>query len=225
MQDSESQYRYLYELNETIVYNDLINRYKIRKIELFKQIVDYILQSNSRIYSANSIAKYIKQNNVSCSVNTIMNYISYLETAYVIESVDNYSTKIKRKLSYFKKIYNEDVALNSLRVIDNKFDLTHNLENIVYLELLYMGYTVTTYSNNGKEIDFLAKKGNYKYFIQVSYSLLDEKTYKREFNAFKEADPLIKKIIISNDELDYSTSMVKHLQFKQFLLLNSLEEI
>ena len=82
-----------------------------------------------------------------------------------------YSSKTKSELAYYEKIYNEDVAFNSIRCMDNRYDLTHNLENIVYNELIYMGYTVTVYDNNGKEIDFLAEKNNLRYYIQVAYSV------------------------------------------------------
>ena len=218
----EAQRIYLNDLDETIVINDLINRYKIRKVSLFKSIVNYILRSNSRIYSANSIKEYITKEHAECSINTIMKYISYLEEAYIIESIKQYSTKTKRELAYFQKIYNEDVCFNSLRCLDNRYDLTHNLENIVYNELKYMGYKLYVYDNDGKEIDFLAQKNNKKYYIQVAYSVLDEKAYNREFKAFSNIDNLSQKIIITNDDIDYSTSSVRHIKLKDFLMMNEL---
>lgn len=218
----DAQIRYLNDLDETIVVNDLINRYKIRKDTLFKSIVNYILRSNARIYSANSIKDYIKNEHLECSINTIMKYLGYLEEAYIIESIKQYSTKTKKELAYYQKVYNEDVAFNSIRCLDNKFDLTHNLENIVYNELKYMGYDLYVYDNKGKEIDFLATSGNKKYYIQVAYSVVDEKAYKREFDAFKDIDNLSQKIIITNDDIDYSTSNVKHIKLKDFLLMSEL---
>ena len=85
-----------------------------------------------------------------------------------------------------------------------------------------MGYDLFVYDNKGKEIDFLAQKGNKKYFIQVAYSVLDEKAYNREFGAFLNLDNSCQKIIITNDEIDYSSSTVKHIKLKDFLLMNSL---
>lgn len=218
----EAQSRYLSDLDDTIVINDLIRRYKIRKESLFKSLVNFILRSNSRIFSANSIRDYIKQEHASCSVNTIMKYLDYLEEAYIIEMVKQYSPKTKKELSYYSKIYNTDVCFNSIRCMNNHFDLTHNLENIVYNELIYMGYEVYVYNNNGKEIDFLATKGVKQYYVQVAYSVAEEKTYQREFNAFKSIDNLSQKIIITNDDIDYSTSVVKHIKLKEFLMMESL---
>lgn len=219
----DAQTIYLNNLDDTIVINDLIRRYKIRKEDLFKKMVNFVLRSNSRIFSATSIRDYIRQIHPSCSINTILKYLSYLEEAYIIESVSQYSTKVKKELSYYQKIYNADVCFNSIRAINNRFDLTHNLENIVYNELIYMGYEVYVYNNNGKEIDFLATTGNKQYLIQVAYSIIEEKTYQREFGAFNNINNLIQKIIITADDIDYSTSVIKHIKLKDFLLMNSLD--
>lgn len=218
----DSQSRYLNDLDDTIVINDLIARYKIRKESLFKSLVNFVLRSNSRIFSANSVHDYIKQQHANCSINTITKYLSYLQEAYIIDTVKQYSTKTKKELAYYYKIYNADVCFNSIRCINNRFDITHNLENIVYNELIFMGYEVYVYNDCGKEIDFLACKNNKQYFVQVAYSLADEKTYQREFSAFKNIDNLSQKIIISNDDIDYSTSTVRHIKLKDFLFLESL---
>lgn len=218
----DAQIRYLNDLDDTIVINDLMNRYKINKENLFKNLVNYVLRSNSRIFSAKSIHNYIKEKHENCSINTIMKYLNYLEEAYIIENVKQYSTRTKSELAYYSKIYNADVAFNSIRCMDNRYDLTHNLENIIYNELIYMGYKIYVYNNNGKKIDFLAQKENKKYYIQVAYSIADEKTYNREFNAFSNIDNLSQKIIITNDDIDYSTSTVKHIKLKDFLNMESL---
>ena len=218
----EAVTRYLNDLDDTIVINDLITRYNIKKEKIFKNIVNFVLRSNSRIISAKSIHKYIKDKFENCSINTIIKYLGYLEEAYIIETVKQYSTKTKTELSYYLKVYNEDVSLNSIRCIDNRYDLTHNLENIVYNELIYMGYKVNVFVNRGKEIDFLAQKENKKYYIQVAYSVAEEKTYDREFSAFTSLDSLDQKILITNDDIDYSTSTVRHIKLKDFLVMETL---
>ena len=198
----EAQSRYLNDLDDTIVINDLLGRYKIRNRKMFHD--------------------YIKQEHTSCSVNTIVKYLGYLEEAYIIESVRQYSPKTKKELSYRPKIYNADVSFNSIRCLNNRFDITHNLENIVYNELVYMGYEVCVYNNNGREIDFLAIKGAKQYYVQVAYSVAEDKAYQREFSAFRNIDNLSQKIIITNDDIDYSTSTVKHIKLKDFLMMETL---
>ena len=85
-----------------------------------------------------------------------------------------------------------------------------------------MGYDLYVYNNNGKEIDFLATKEGKRYYIQAAYSVAEEKTWQREFGAFSNIDNLSEKIIITNDDIDYSTSSVKHIKLKDFLLMENL---
>lgn len=211
------QRRYLNDLDETIVINDIITRYRIRKVEDFKKVVNFILISNSRIYSYRSISATLQGQGHAISANTIQKWISYLAEAYVIDQIPRYSRKAKKELEESHKLYDCDVAINSIRVSDGRFDLTHNLENIVYNELVFRDYKVSVYDNNGKEIDFLAIKDNKQYYIQVAYSVVDEKAYNREFIAFSNIDQSNKKILITNDDIDYSTSTVQHIKLSDFL--------
>ena len=86
-----------------------------------------------------------------------------------------------------------------------------------------MGYQVNVYNSEHGEIDFLAQKKNRKYYIQVAYSVADDKAYYREFKAFEKVDPLSQKILITTDELDYSTSIVRHIRFRDFLSMQELD--
>ena len=85
-----------------------------------------------------------------------------------------------------------------------------------------MGYQLHVYKSGRGEVDFLAQKDNKIYYIQVAYSVADDKAYQREFRAFENLDPLSQKILISTDELDYSTSIVRHIHFRDFLAMQSL---
>ena len=221
--DEEAMIQYLNDLDQTIVINDIINRYKIRKDNIFKKVANFVLISNSRIFSGNSIFNYLKSQKIECSINTVMKFLDYLEEAYVIRKIPQYSTKAKKQLDFYTKLYNEDVAFNTIRQINNRFDITHNLENVVYNELIYMGYSLTVFNINGKEIDFLAAKNGKEYFVQVAYSIAEDSTYEREFAPFNMTDNSRKKIIITNDEIDYSTSTVQHIKLEDFLFMEDLE--
>lgn len=220
--DIESLKRYLNDLNSTIIYNDLENRYGIRKRDIFERIVDFILISNARVFSAKSIADFMKSQNVSISVPTIIKYLGYLKEAYVIEEVSLYSPKAKSKLNYYCKLYDEDVSMNSIRISGNRYDLTHNMENIVLNELIFMGYEISVYSHRNREIDFRAVRDGKVYLVQVAYSVAEDKAYDREFSAFSDIDNTMKKIIITNDDVDYSTSTVFHYRLRDFLEMDEL---
>ena len=222
--DKTSIEQYLNDLNQTIIINDIMNRYRIRKTELFKRLVNYVLVSNARIFSANSVQHYLSSEKLGCSINTVMKYLSYLEEAYVIRKVPQYSTKAKRELSFYAKIYDEDVSFNTIRQHKGRYDLTHNLENIVYNELIYMGYEVAVFTKGNQEIDFLATGNGKEYLIQVAYSVAEDSTYDREFALFNKLDQSRRKILITNDAVDYSTSTVEHIALPEFLMMNSLEQ-
>ena len=213
---------YLYDLEATIVVHDVISRYKIRNEGLFKRLVNFVLKSNARIFSAKSVYDYIKNEQVSCSVNTIANYIDDLKEAFVIEEIPQYSSKAKKELKYYGKLYNIDVCFNSLRADNARYDLEHNLENIVYNELIYRGYKVKLFNINGHEIDFHCVKGSKTFYVQVAYSVINEKTYEREMKPFSMLDNAHQKILITTDDIDYSTSTVRHIKLKDFLLLEEL---
>lgn len=217
----QARLRYLNDLDDTIVINDILNRYKIRKDTLFRRLVNYIMISNARIFSANSVQKFLKGQGFECSLNTILKYLSYLEEAYVISPIRQYSTKAKRELKYYQKLYVEDVSFNSIRQTDGHWDITHNLENIVYNELLYRGFNLFVFREGRQEVDFLAEKNNRQYLIQVAYSIAEESTYRRKFALFNKLDQTREKIIITNDDFDFSTSTVRHINLKEFLINES----
>ena len=183
-----------------------------------------MLVSNARIFSANSVQHYLQSEKMKCSINTVMRYLSYLEEAYVIRKVPQYSTRAKRELAFFAKLYDEDVSFNTIRQHNGRFDLTHNLENIVYNELIYMGYEVSVFTKDNREIDFLSQKNGKEYLVQVAYSVAEESTYEREFALFNILDQRRKKILITNDDFDYSTSTVQHLSLQRFLGMNTLDD-
>lgn len=221
--DRNSVIQYLNDLNQTIVVNDIMNRYKIRKTELFKRLTNYVLISNARIFSASSVQRYLQSEKLNCSINTVMKYLSYLEEAYVIRRVPQYSTRAKRELAFYAKLYDEDVSFNTIRQINGRYDLTHNLENIVYNELIYMGYEVYVFTKDNREIDFLSQRDGKEYLVQVAYSVAEESTYDREFALFNVLDQSRKKVLITNDDFDYSTSTVQHIKLPDFLQMNSLD--
>ena len=220
--DGEAVKDYLWDLDETVIHNDIILRYNLQKENLFESVCNFIFRSNARIISSKSIADFLSSNNEKCSVHTVSNYINYIEEAFGIDMIKPYSTRTKNELSYYHKIYNADVAFNSLRVSDSRYDLDHNLENVVYNELIFMGYELKVFNDSEKEVDFVAEKDGKKFFIQVAFSVQNEKAYEREFRAFKSIDNISQKILITTDELDYSTSTVRHIKLKDFLLMNEL---
>ncbi len=219
---TEAQRRYLDELDDTVV-NELIRRYKIRREDLFKSLVDFVLRSNARIFSEKAIYDHITKEHGSCSINTVMKYLDYLEEAYLISSVKQFSSKVDRELVFYTKLYNTDVAFNSIRCMDDNFDISRNLENAVCNELIYMGYDVSAYDNGGKKIDLLARKGGEEYFIQTVYG--DEKSAAELSESFRGLVAAAKKIVITYGGADISVKGAACVDLSDFLLMESLDGV
>ena len=167
----------------------------------------------------------MRRNGSGVTDKTIKKWMSYLEEAYLISHLSRYSTKAKRALDYYYKVYDADVAFNSLEVFDNRYDLSHNLENIIFNELTYRGYHLSVFiTGKGQEIDFIAEKNGKKYYIQAGLSVAEEKVWQKEMRAFEGLSQIDRKILITTDTIDYSTSNVTHISLDRFLSLASLSE-
>ena len=127
----------------------------------------------TNISNSSELIDYIENNkkNGKCYVflDEIQMIENWQEACKTLRLYDNsiFITGSNSKLlskEFTKELSGRYVAFNSIRCMDNRYDLTHNLENIVYNELIYMGYNINVFNNNGKEIDFLAQKNNKKIF-------------------------------------------------------------
>ncbi len=217
---NEAQHLYLDELDSAIV-DGIIRRYKIRREELFLSLVDFVLRSNGKIFSEKAIYDRITAEHGPCSINTIMKYLDYLKEAYIIESVEQFSSRVERALVFYTKLYDTDVAFNSIRHMDGQVDMAQNLENIVYNELIYRGYDVSVYDNGGKKIDIFARKGGEEYFIQTVYGT--EKDESEILKDFSGLERFFKKMLITYGK-KCSLSGVTCVSLDDFLLMDSLGE-
>lgn len=197
----ENKTDYLNMICSTVVTRDMIDRYNIRSEELFLSVIDVLCSSIGSYVSSNKIANTIKSNGYKNVDNeTISRYLTYVCDAYLFYKVNRYDIKGKEYLKTQNKYYVCDMGIRNSKINYRQIEMTHIIENIVYLELLKKGYIVDIGKNRDKEIDFLAKDllGN-KYYIQVSYTIEDEKTREREISAFYHLDDGYKKIIITMD--------------------------
>ncbi|MDO4936762.1 MAG: ATP-binding protein [Sutterellaceae bacterium] len=208
---------------ESSIMGDIVRRYRIRKDEIFRQLANIVLASNARILSANAVCHALKEEGHDVTITTVCKFLDYLKETYLIDAVPIFDTKAKRALSYYEKFYAIDAGLSTIRQINNRPNLTRNLENIVYNELLYRGYALQVFRHDSHTIDFLAVKAGKEYLVQVAYSIAEPCTYEREFAPFHRLDNSRLKIIITNDEADFSTSTVRHICLKNFLLSDDLE--
>ncbi|MDD3660789.1 MAG: ATP-binding protein [Lachnospiraceae bacterium] len=199
-EDSVEKSRYLKMVSETVELNDIIERHGIRNVEAFKSVVNLLCSSIGSYVSSKKIADTLKSNGqTSIEHKTVSNYLDYLCDAFLFYRVERYDIKGKAYLKTQNKYYVGDIGIRNAILNFRQLEPTHTIENLVYLELLSRGYMVDIGSNNLKEIDFVAKDMKNTFYIQVSYSIVDENTREREVSSFYNLDDGYRKIIITMD--------------------------
>lgn len=193
-------FAYLNSILNTVLYSDVIIRHKIRDAAVFDRVVKYLFDNIGNITTAKKIADYFKSQKVKVSVDTVLNYITYLETSLIINRVPRYDIKGKKFLEFHDKVFLNDIGLRNGLIGYREKDINGLLENIVYKELQSRGYKVSVGVLNQLEIDFIAEKQNDIKYIQVCYLLNSEDTVGREFGSLEKISNNYEKIVVSMDK-------------------------
>lgn len=219
--DNEEQIRiYLTDIYNSIVIKDIIERFKIKDLDLFNRMVEYIVTTPSQTFSAESLAKYFESENRGVTKNTLYNYLEYMSKAFLINKVDRYDIRGKRILNGKYKYYLTDLGLGRIMNTSKKEQMGAYLENIVYNELIYRGYDVKVGTLENGEVDFVALKDGKREYYQVTYVLSDENVIDREFNVYKNIDDNYPKYVITTDSFDFSQNGIIHENIIDWLLEN-----
>lgn len=211
LDSDQDKYEYLESLFEEIYFKDIEERYNILLPEVLRNLTNSICSSVGSLTNASKIARTVstaKGKNVDSE--TISLYLEYLQDSFLFSKADRYDVKGKKYFDYPSKYYCTDVGLRNIRLGLRQQEETHILENILYNELLYRGYSVdvgvvevTEKNEDGKrskktlEIDFIARKGTEKYYIQSALSMDEPEKQDAELKSLRAVRDSFKKIVIS----------------------------
>ena len=165
--DSQSAYQIVNGIYHTVVSRDIVKRHRINKQDLFDRVVKYVIENMGKTFSANSISNFLKSEHRTVSVESIYNYLRWLEQAFIIYPCERYDLQGKSILKTQEKYYLADVSLKYALLGYNRKMLDGAIENIVFLELKRRGYEVYIGKDNTKEIDFVAVRRDEKVYVQV----------------------------------------------------------
>ena len=213
---------YLKDVYNSIVIKDIIERYKIKDIDLFNRIITYIITTPAQTFSAGSLVKYFESENRKVSLETIYNYLEYITESLIVRKAERYDIRGKRILTGKYKYYVADLGFTEIISEGRKEQIGFKLENIVYNELISRGYNVNVGNIGEKEIDFIATKFEKKIYVQVAYLLADEDVINREFGVFDNIKDNYPKYVISMDTLSYSQNGIIHKNIIDFLLSDEI---
>jgi len=167
----QSAYQIVNGIYHTVISRDIVKRHRINKQDLFDRVVRYIIENMGKTFSANSISNFLKSEHRKVSVESIYNYLRWLEQAFIIYPCQRYDLQGKNILKTQEKYYLADVSLKYALLGYNHKMLDGAIENIVFLELKRRGYDVFIGKNDTKEIDFVAVCRDEKIYVQVCVQL------------------------------------------------------
>ena len=185
----------------TVFMKDIIERNNISDVRLLENVLKFVMNNVGSPISSKKIVDFLTSQGNKISHNTIMNYLLYLENAYIIYKAPRYDIKGKQLLKTLSKYYIVDTGIQNTILGFRDSNYGHTIENIVYFELLRRGYTVTVGKTDNLEVDFIATSYNDKKYYQVTLSLLNENILKRELNSLKNISDNYEKTILTMDKL------------------------
>lgn len=210
--------RYIQSVFDSILLRDIVQRYGVRNVQLLKRICAFVFDNIGNVLSAKKIVDYFKSQRISMGLETVLNYLSHMEDAYLIHRVGRYDIKGKKYLDLGAKYFVNDPGIRNALIGYRDADIAGLLENLVFLELHRRGYRVSIGSVGRYEVDFVAENsGNLEYF-QVAYLLASPETVKREFHSLEMIKDNYPKTVISMDKIDHSWNGIKHVNLIDFLM-------
>ena len=205
-------------LFDSIFARDIIIRGGIRNEGVFLKAAKFIMENIGNPLSVSAISRTLKSQGSSASADTIDNYLTQMVNAYVLYPCERYDIRGKERLRTNGKYYAADLGLRNRLIGYRRGNLGHVIENLVYLELLRRGYTISTGLYNSLEVDFVAQKGTDIRYYQVSLSVMEETVLARELAPFQKITDNFPKYLITMDTIDFSQNGIIHQNLYDFLL-------
>ena len=216
--DSGAAAAYLRDIYNSIVLKDIAARYSVRDLDLLQRIMHYLVSNVANTFSGPSLSKFLRSEKRSLAQETLYNYISYAKEACLLHLAPREDVLGKKGLKFQEKIFLADHGIREALTGRNERDINQVLENIVYVELLRRGYSVSIGRAGDREIDFAAVKGRDKLYIQVAYLLADDSVVEREFSSLLSVRDNFPKYVLSMDSIDRSREGIIHRNIAEFLL-------
>lgn len=203
----------------TVILKDVIQRNSVKDVSLLENIFKFIAQNIGSIVSPRSISNTINSEGRKTTSETIDNYLTMLQNAFIIHQIKRYDIKGKQILKTLGKYYISDIGIRNSILGYRDIDFGHILENIVYLELIRRKYNVYIGKVGEYEIDFIAEKQDEKKYYQVTLSLNSTDVVEREIRPLLLIDDNYEKIIISSDKTFVKENNgIKYINIIDFLL-------
>lgn len=215
----EEVYTIVKDIYNSTIFTDIVKRNQIRRVDQLERIVRFTFDNVGRTFSAFSISKYLKSENRTIDNETIYNYLSKLESAYILHRCSRYDIEGKELLKTQEKFYLADSSFRYSILGYTPDSAAAMLENIIYLELLRRGYQVYVGKFGNTEIDFVAVRQENKLYIQVCQKIESPETERREYGRLLDIHDNYPKYVLRTDEFASGNyEGIKTMHIADFLL-------
>lgn len=215
--DEEVKRNYVASLKDTLLLRDIIQRYKVTDTRLLEDLFVYVTNNTSKLFSVNSIVKYYKGMGRKVSFEKISQYLDFMSDAYLIHRVERFNIQGKSTIGGVCKYYANDLSFRNYLYQGFANGAGYELENLLYLDLRRNGYEVYVGDVKGREVDFVARRGENIVYLQSTYMLYDESTIKREYASLEAIPDNYDKYVVSLDEIRLpSRNGIKHVRAWEF---------
>ena len=219
--DEEVVRNYQMDIYHTVLLKDVVIRNRIRNVPFLENLVGFVADNTGKLISANSIAKFMKSQGTPVTAGIVLDYLSYLCESYMVNKVPRYDIHGKRLFENNDKFYFEDHGIrNAVAGGTRVGDIEKVLENVVYQQLIRLGYTVRVGQLQAGEIDFVCTRPTgERAYIQVTYLVAEEETRQREFGNLMAIKDNYPKYVISMSPLvtRQNEDGIIHLHLRRFL--------
>ena len=210
---------YLRNIVDAILLKDIVARYDIRNVNFLQRLARFLADNVGSLVTARKISQYLKSQKIKASHNLVIDYLSYIANAQLVLPARRCDIAGKKIFEIGEKYYFEDLGIRHALVGFRGTDINKIVENIGFMHLKAAGYDVTVGQLGKKEVDFVCDKAGERMYVQMAYTIADDKVRDREFgNLLAIPDNFPKKVVSLDEVTGGSYRGIEHLHLEDFLL-------
>ncbi|MDE7153413.1 MAG: ATP-binding protein [Muribaculaceae bacterium] len=209
LKENEEKIYFLKDLFAQTYIRDIVERYRIKNTEMLDELLNILASGIGALTNPGKLANTFESiHHEKINRTTLANYLEYLRDAFIVERAERYDIKGKKYIDSPYKYYFTDIGLRNARLNFRQIERSHIMENLIYNELIFRGFTVDVgvvpvqtmtdgmRKRSQLEVDFVCNKGYDRYYIQSALEMPTEEKIRQEMASLRNIDDSFKKIVV-----------------------------